>query len=121
MVRFQCDTCGKLKEDHESWILGLAAENIGVTSARREISIADLWERSRAVERLAVHFCSDSCRAEYVQALFSGSPDTLQGDTTITRRRVQRVVPGAVVETVVSETPRPAPVTRTRIRRKKIS
>ncbi|HEY6347882.1 MAG TPA: hypothetical protein VI636_00590 [Candidatus Angelobacter sp.] len=119
MVRFQCDTCGKLKEENENWILGLAAENIGVTSARREISIADAWERSRAVERLAVHFCSDSCRAKFVQALFSESPETLQGDATVTRRRIQRVVPGAVVETMVSETPRPSPVTRSR--RKKIS
>lgn len=121
MVRFQCDTCGRLKEENESWILGFAAENIGVTSARREISIADVWERSRAVERLAVHFCCDECRAEYVETLFSGSPETLQGDTTVPRRRIQRVVPGAVVDTMVSETSRPAPVTRTRSRRKKIS
>lgn len=119
MVRFQCDTCGKLKEENESWILGLAAENIGVTSARREISIADVWERTRAVERLAVHFCSEACRAKFVQALFSASPETLQGNATVTRRRIQRVIPGAVVETMVAETPKPSPVTRSR--RKKIS
>ena len=119
MVCFQCDTCGKLKEENENWILGLAAENIGVTSARREISIADAWERSRAVSLLAVHFCSDSCRAKFVQTLFSESPETLQGDATVARRRIQRVVPGAVVETMVSETSRPNPVTRTR--RKKVS
>jgi len=121
MVRFQCDTCGRLKEENENWILGRAAENIGVTSTRREISIASVWERGRAVERLAVHFCSDDCRAKYTRSLFSGSPETLQGDATVTRRRIQRVIPGAVVETMVSESSRPAPVTRTRTRRKKIS
>ena len=122
MVRFQCDTCERLKEENENWILGFAAENIGVTSARREISIADAWERSGAVEHLAVHFCSDDCRAKYVQTLFSGSPETLQGDATVPRRIIQRVIPGAVVETMVSETTRPAPVTRTRRPRpKKVS
>ena len=40
MIRFQCESCGRLKGDGETWILGFAAENIGVTSARREISIA---------------------------------------------------------------------------------
>lgn len=121
MVRFQCDTCGKLKEENQNWVLGLAAENIGVTSARREISIADAWDRTRAVELLAVHFCSDPCRAKFVQTLFSGSLETLQGDATVPRRHIQRVVPGAVVETMVAETTRPRPITRTRTRRKKVS
>jgi hypothetical protein len=103
MVRFQCDGCGKLREGSESWILGLAAENIGIMSARREISIASGWERATAVDPLAVHFCSDKCRARYMSELFGESPETLQGDATVTRRRVKRVIPGAVVETVVAE------------------
>jgi hypothetical protein len=107
MVRFQCDTCGRLKQENEAWILGLAAENIGVTSARREISIANAWERSRAVERLAVHFCSDQCRAKYMQTLFSGLPETLQGVATVATRRMQRVIPGAIVDTMVTETRKP--------------
>src|SRR3954465_5313851 len=78
MVRFQCESCGRMKGDGETWILGFAAENIGVTSARREISIASSWDRPRAVETLAVHFCSDECRATYMSALFgerqSGNP-----------------------------------------------
>lgn len=114
MVRFQCETCGRLKEADESWILGMAAENIGVISARREISIADAWERASAVDRLAVHFCSDQCRAEYMQTLFGDSPETLQGETTVPKRRIRRVVPGAVVETMIAETSTPAPVTRSR-------
>ena len=114
MVRFQCDTCGKLKEREDGWILGFAAENIGVTSARREISIAATWERPRAVEPLAVHFCSDKCRNGYMARLF-GDVGAGEGNAMTTKRRVKRVVPGSVVETVVTEKNRPA-VTRRRRR-----
>ena len=118
MVRFQCESCGRMKGDGEVWVLGFAAENIGVTSARREISIASSWDRPRAVESLAVHFCSDECRATYMAALFGDSPETLGGATTTTKRRIKRVFPGAVVDTVVSEKPRSKPVRRKVARRK---
>ena len=114
MIRFQCDGCGRLKEDREVWILGFAAENIGVTSARREISIASSWDRPRAVEPLAVHFCSDECRITYMNVLFGDSQQTLSG----AKRRIKRVVPGAVVETVVAEKTRPKTIRRTVVRRK---
>lgn len=117
MIRFQCESCGRLKGDGEVWILGFAAENIGVTSARREVSIASSWDRSRAVEALAVHFCSDQCRITYMNALFGDSPETLDGSDTSTRRRIKRFVPGAVVDTVVSEKSRPK-TRRTTSRRK---
>ena len=118
MVRFQCDSCGRLKGDGEVWILGFAAENIGVTSARREISIASSWDRPRAVEALAVHFCSDECRVTYMSALFGDTPETLDGSATSTKRRIKRFVPGAVVDTVVSEKSRPKTTRRTTSRRK---
>ena len=121
MVRFQCDTCRKLKEGHEAWILGFAAENIGVTSARREVSISGTWDRPRAVEPLAVHFCSDECRAEYMNALFGETPTTREGELTVARRRVKRVVPGAVVDTVVAEKTGPTIVKRTVARKKRAS
>jgi hypothetical protein len=107
MIRFQCETCGRLKGDREVWILGFAAENIGITSARREISIARSWDRPRSVEPLAVHFCSDECQAGYMNALFGKSPDTLQGASTTTKRRMKRVVRGAVVDTLVAEKNQP--------------
>ena len=116
MVRFECESCGRLKGEGEVWILGFAAENIGVTSSRREVSIASSWDRPRAVESLAVHFCSDECRAAYMSALFSESPDTLDGTPTSTKHRIKRIVPGAVVDTVVSEKTRPKK--RTAVRRK---
>jgi hypothetical protein len=118
MVRFQCESCGRLKENGEAWILGFAAENIGVRSARREISIASSWDRPRAVEALAVHFCSDECRSKYMSALFGDTPETLAGETTSTKRRIKRVIPGAVVDTVVSEESRPKAKRRTVGRRK---
>ena len=117
MIRFQCESCGRLKGDGEVWILGFAAENIGVTSARREISIASSWDRPRAVESLAVNFCSDECRAVYMSALFGDSPETLDGTATSAKRRIKRVVPGAVVDTVVSEKPRSKAVRRKVVRR----
>lgn len=118
MIRFQCDGCSRLKEEREVWILGFAAENIGVTSARREISIASSWDRPRAVESLAVHFCSDECRTRYMHALFGGSQQVQDGTLTVTRRRVKRVIPGAVVDTEVAERPNPRISQRTRSRRK---
>src|SRR5215510_1706665 len=107
MVRFECDTCKRLKDPNEAWILGFAAENIGVISARREIEIATAWDPLRAVERLAVHFCSDSCRAQYMGALFGATPETRAGEATITKRHIKRVIPGAVVDTVIAERERP--------------
>ncbi len=118
MIRFQCDGCGRVKEEGEVWILGFAAENIGVTSARREISITSSWDRPRAVEPLAVHFCSDECRAKYMTALFGESAQVIDGSVAMTRKRVKRVVPGAVVDTVVAEKVRPRTVKRTVVRRK---
>src|SRR5579885_883288 len=82
MIRFQCESCRRLKKDDEVWILGFAAQNIGLTAARREISIADSWDGMRSVEPLAVHFCSEECQAGYMNALFGKSPDTLQGAST---------------------------------------
>jgi hypothetical protein len=118
MIRFQCDGCARLKEEGEIWILGFAAENIGVTSARREVAIASSWDRPRAVEPLAVHFCSDECRARYMRALFGGSTEVQDGAVAVTKRRVKRVVPGAVIDTVVAEKTRPKTVRRTVVRRK---
>jgi hypothetical protein len=118
MIRFQCDGCGRIKEEGEVWILGFAAENIGVTSARREISIASSWDRPRAVEPLAVHFCSDECRATYMSALFGETAQTLDGSVATTKRRMKRVVPGAVVDTVVTEKAQPTIVRRKIVRRK---
>ena len=74
MIQFVCDTCQRIKDPREIWILGLAADTLGITSASREISILQSWDRARAVETLAVHFCSVECKDRYVNELFAEKP-----------------------------------------------
>jgi hypothetical protein len=52
-----------------------------------------------------------------MSALFGDTPDTLDGTATSTKRRIKRIVPGAVVDTVVSEKPRSKPTRKTVVRR----
>lgn len=120
MVRFECDGCGAIKKAGEDWTLGFAAENIGVTAARREVTISTDWDDRRAREWLAVHFCSDDCRADYMGRIFAEAPVTQTGTKTIQTKRIQRLVPGGVVETLVSESKKPL-VAKTARRRKKAS
>jgi hypothetical protein len=70
VIEFVCDSCRRVKDPDEIWILGLAAEAVGVTAARREVSIISVWDRERAVHPLAVHFCSEECKEKYIQKLF---------------------------------------------------
>ncbi len=70
MLRFECDTCQTLKERGQEWILGLAAENIGAVSARREIVFEPEWDERRACHPLAVHFCCVECKDDYLKAMF---------------------------------------------------
>ena len=86
MIEFVCDSCSRVKDPDEVWILGLAAEAVGVTAARREISIVSVWDRERAVHPLAVHFCSDKCKDNYIQRLFG--QDT-RVETAVTREVVR--------------------------------
>src|SRR5689334_1371467 len=106
MVRFECDNCAVLKKSNEEWILGFAADSMGVKTARREIAIAPVWDREDAVRTLAVHFCSDECRAEYTEKLFAHTPTTQSGAETVAVKHMERVTPGAVVETVIAEPPK---------------
>jgi hypothetical protein len=74
MVRFECDWCRVLKEPDETWIVGYAAENVGVTAARREVTVLAKWDRDRAVHPFAVHFCSIEHKDNYMAALFDATP-----------------------------------------------
>jgi hypothetical protein len=76
MLQFVCDSCLAVKQPADVWILGMAAESVGVTAARREITILAAWDRERAVHPLAVHFCSEVCKDRYVSALFAGDTPT---------------------------------------------
>lgn len=71
MIEFVCDTCHRRKKDDQNWILGLAAETVGVQSARREINILSTWADEQAIHPLAVHFCSERCKDKYTNWLFN--------------------------------------------------
>jgi len=71
MIEFVCDSCHKRKKEGQSWILGLAAERVGVQSASREINILSAWTEPEAAHPMAVHFCSQRCKDRYVNRLFS--------------------------------------------------
>lgn len=94
MIEFSCDSCRRLKEPGETWILGMAAESVGVTASRREVTILPTWDRSSSVHPLAVHFCSQRCKDRYLRQLF--------GSEAPGRERVM----GRVVKTIPARVPR---------------
>ena len=71
MIQYVCDTCSAVKGAGEVWLVGLAAEAVGVTSARREVTVQSEWDSATAVHPLAVHFCSVQCKDEYMARLFA--------------------------------------------------
>ena len=71
MIQYVCDTCSVVKSAGEVWLVGLAADAVGVTSARREVTIQSDWDRTTAVHPLAVHFCSVECKDDYMARLFA--------------------------------------------------
>lgn len=91
MVRFACEWCGELKRPEEVWIMGYAAENLGTTAARREVTVMSGWDYQRAVHPFAVHFCSVEHKDNYVSALFDTTPLPLVKEVVKTKKK--RVVP----------------------------
>jgi hypothetical protein len=71
MLQFVCDYCAVVKQPGETWINGVAAENVGTQAARREVIIDPAWRRERAVLPLAVHFCCLECKDNYLAELFN--------------------------------------------------
>ena|SRR5437660_2092618 len=70
MIRLVCDTCAAEKRVTDVWLLGLAAESLGRTQSRRELTLLPAWDNTQALHPLAVHFCSIQCKDEYLTALF---------------------------------------------------
>ena len=48
MIRFVCESCGDVKRENDVWLLGLAAESLGITAARREINVLPVCDRANA-------------------------------------------------------------------------
>jgi hypothetical protein len=117
MLRYECDYCHRLKETDEAWILGFAAENIGVTAARREVTILPVWDEAQAVNYLAVHFCCDQCRQNYMANIFGEEPvegGIVEEVAVVPRKRIVREYPGAAVETRVVRRKASAPKSRSK-------
>jgi len=88
MIHFDCDSCRRVKALNEVWLLGLAAETVGVVAARREVTILPVWESDQAVDRLAVHFCSEECKDKYVAKLFGQENSKTEGAKRGARKRL---------------------------------
>jgi len=117
MLRYECDYCHRLKEKDEAWILGFAAENIGVTAARREVTILPVWNEAQSVNYLAIHFCCEQCRQNYLANLFGeepGQPEIVEDVAVVPRNRIVRAYPGAAVETRVVRRKASAPKSRSK-------
>lgn len=120
MLQFACDSCLVLKQPMDIWIVGMAAESVGVTTARREITILAAWDRERAVHPLAVHFCSEVCKDRYVSALFADDTPTgkvLMERVGATARNPRLKVAGR--KSVATSNRKIGTTTKSRSRRKK--
>jgi len=125
MVVYKCDLCGRLKDPKETWVLGFAAENIGVTQARREIAIATKWDEAKAVDWLAVHFCSLECKERYMDRLFAEPEKTrgievIEEEPEVVLRREPGTLSRAITEPPLKVVRRKkrAAVTRRTVRRR---
>ena len=90
MIQFSCDSCLAVKAPDEIWILGLAAEAVGFTAARREVNILSSWDYANAVHPLAVHFCSESCKENYIDKLFGKGEKSVQEINPLSSRPKSR-------------------------------
>jgi hypothetical protein len=93
MLQFVCDFCEAVKEPAETWINGVAAENVGTQAARREVIIDPAWKRDRALLPLAVHFCSIECKENYLAELFQKPVSLLQMQSATVQSAGTRIVP----------------------------
>lgn len=105
MIEFLCDSCTRAKDPNEPWILGLAAEAVGITAARREVTILPNWNREQAVHPLAVHFCSEECKENYIEKLF-GNGTAPEGVERIVTRTGPRTRTARVVQKTEARKPR---------------
>src|SRR3989442_7578701 len=108
MIQFVCDSCGRVKKPSEAWIVGVAAEAVGVTVARREVTIQSAWDEATAMHPLAVHFCSVKCTDNYMAELFATDS---AAEERVIERTAETVVErrGPAVQRVVTNVTRRSP------------
>lgn len=86
MLQFVCDYCETVKDPSDTWINGIAAENVGTQAARREVVIDPTWRRERALLPFAVHFCSVECKDNYLAELFNKPAELLEVESAQVER-----------------------------------
>jgi len=110
MLQFVCDYCGNVKQSGETWINGVAAENVGTQAARREVIVDPAWRRERAILPFAVHFCSVECKNNFLAKLFDKPASLLEVESATvepsTGRRVVRARKKPATEVVERRTSR---------------
>ncbi|HEU5450601.1 MAG TPA: hypothetical protein VFU76_01375 [Terriglobales bacterium] len=106
MLQFVCDWCRTVKEPGQHWLLGFAAEEMGVTAARREVQMLSGWDRDRAVLPLAVHFCCTECKDNFVRALFE-TREPLESEIVVKRKRSPEVLVERRYQRTTTNTARP--------------
>lgn len=115
MLQFVCDWCRTVKEPGQHWLLGFAAEEMGVTAARREVQMLSGWDRDRAVLPLAVHFCCTECKDNFVRALFE-TREPLESEIVVKRKRSPEVLVERRYQRTATNTARPKATVKTRTR-----
>lgn len=70
-MQYTCDWCGREKKPDQPWIMGLAVQRSGITGNRRQFETLKKWSAKWAAHPLAVHFCSEKHKNEYIDALFT--------------------------------------------------
>lgn len=120
MLQFVCDWCRTVKEPGQHWLLGFAAEEVGVTAARREVQMLSAWDRDRSVLPLAVHFCCTECKDNFVRALFE-TREPLQSEIVVKRKRSPEVLVERRYQRTTANTASPKTTVRSRVVKKKSS
>ncbi len=62
MIQFACDSCGKVKKPTSIWILGRAAEAVGITVVRREVDILSATRSGHFIGLERRRCCTPACR-----------------------------------------------------------
>jgi hypothetical protein len=75
MIEISCDTCGKVKpvvaspgNGHNEWVLGYDVEMQSPNALQRSMRFLERWDDRRVLELGSIHFCSDACKEEYINA-----------------------------------------------------
>ena len=92
MLQFVCDYCANIRQSGETWITGLAAQNVGTHAARREVVIDPAWRYEQAVLPLAVHFCCLECKDKYLAELFDQPASLLEIESITAESAGRRVI-----------------------------